>query len=419
MANPTESGLQDQIGKSIRVLEDMRVEGANFITNFDSLIAALEGPRSPLVMTALDGFRSSFAALFTPAVARSFIDPSLQDYALVKGFRETDPVAILRRLREDFADNAKDVNSGEFSFGTISAVVTPNGTGTINRLTVDEDGFDIEAGLPETKTFRCIRDEHSGAQEHEEVFLAYGAPAERDLIAITGSGKSVEMAAISARTSLLRNSSFDQYTGTASSSPGIPGWTISTAANVQIDTAEPYRGSPNVTSPASLQLDDNVSVTQNLNVQRLRLDPEVPYYCQVAYNREDGSGDGVLTLTLGSVSAAVTLSAQTGWNVLRIAIGSNCWMRNWNKEDPTVDITLSSRTSGTTLIDDVILAPFYSLDNLWFLPVGGVTPWLLDDEYTVTDTATNAGIVQRWLRRAYGMYLPHQSDGSETWSDPS
>jgi hypothetical protein len=213
------------------------------------------------------------------------------------------------------------------------------------------------------------------------------------------------------------NPSFSQYTGTAAVPTDLTGWVVTSLANILVDTANYYRDFDGDTVPAALQFKTNNKIVQNFNVQNLKLEPYTPYYCQIAFNRQIGTCDGTLTLRLGNTSVNVVLAAQAGWNILRIPIGQYNWLFNFNKEDPTFEVELSGRTAGTLLIDDLIFGPYQFFDGCYYAPVGGATPWLLDDIFTFLDTETGAKI-QECIRQLYGLFLPHSTGGGITWADP-
>ena len=81
---------------------------------------------------------------------------------------------------------------------------------------------------------------------------------------------------------------------------------------------------------------------------------------------------------------------------------------------------------GTVLVDELIIAPYSQVDGTWYAlnagPNNSATtaapsiPFLRDDEFTHTDIEVGS-IIQEWLARSFGVYLPH--DASPTWVDPS
>lgn len=421
MGAPTEADIQDQIGKVCKIYDEMRkfghVNSPNMLQMEGDLIAAIEGDYSPETLSGWSTVRASYAALMEQAATS--LTPLLRTYAQNIGTPETDAQSILTRLFRHFTDNSLTVETRDFTFGTITAGGSNVGNGTVNRLTTDENGDDIENQTADAKTVECIGDEHSGASvEGEERFNVRGTTALRDRIEIAGSGLSAEIRAITARDSrqLLQNPSFDQFEGTVTVPTAVTGWTpTSDIGNFQLNTTT-YRDPFNLTTPYSLQIDTNDTLSQNFSVKRAQFNPSVPMYLQIAYNRAAGSGDGTLTLHLGSQSTAVVLAAETGWNVLRIALGTKNWFKNWNQEDPTVAIQLSGNSSGYVLVDDIVFFPMSLFDGAWYSVVGGSTPFLKDDIFTWTDSEVGS-IIQVWLHRIFQRYLPHS--GSPSWSDPA
>jgi len=425
MASPTRGELETQLSNIFRVLDEFRryahVNAENYLGHEDTLTQSLEGdvPFARDVLDGLASFRESLASAIV--LGESMTTPILRAYMRLIQEPETEPQEMITRIYQYMVDNSLSVNSRSITFGAVSAGGSNVGDGTINRLTVDENNEPIENVHVELKTFRCIQDEHSGANEHEEVFEVRGETREPDDLFVSGSGLISTIRSWSARDSLLSNPSFSSVTLSGTSITTLTDWTVSGSGNLTTATgaANIYRDFVGDDTPRSLQFDDNERISQNLNVNNITLQPNVPYYLQLAYNRAVGSGDGNLVLRFGSQSVTVALSAQAGWNILRIAIDQNQWFDNFNEEDIDVEIELNSRTTGTLLVDDVILVPYEQLDGAWYCMVGGATPFLREDTFTYTDTEGTYAIIQNWFARIYGRHLPSDDGGSETWSDPS
>ena len=83
-----------------------------------------------------------------------------------------------------------------------------------------------------------------------------------------------------------------------------------------------------------------------------------------------------------------------------------------------ITIELASNTTGDLLVDDFLLGPMTRVDGAWVAIVGGATPFVLRDVFTVTDTSTDTGIIQTQFAKSLGYYLPHLSS-SNTWADPT
>jgi len=422
MASPTEADIQGQIGKACKIFEEMRLFGhvssPNLLQMEGDLVAAAEGDYSPELLAAWQSVRTGYAGLIDQAV--TVLTPLLRTYGQFMGIPDTDPQAILTRLFERFTDESLTVETRAFTFGSPAADGGNTGTGTVNRLTTDANGQDIENQTADGKTCECISDEHSGASEHEELFLIRGETELRDRIQIAGSGLQGTLKAFSARDSqkLIQNPSFDHIDGSVGSLTSIPGWTPTSAlSNFDLNTAYYRNPFGSSVTPYSLKIVGNDTLSQNFNVRRLTFNPNIPVYLQIAYDSQTGSCDGGLTLHLGGVTAQVAdlSAAGAGWNILRIALDEDCWFENWNQEDPTIGIQLSGQSTGYVLIDDIVFYPMANFDGAWYSIVGSGTPFLRGDKFTWEDTETGA-IIQRWLMRAYRRYLPH--DASPTWADP-
>ena len=423
----TETEIQSQIGKAIILFEELRKFGhvnvPSYIGSEDDLIQSLETAYADDVLRAVATVRGQLASAISEQSVADVLTPLLISYAKVIDVPERDPQAILTRVFDNMINNSLALTSRQFVFGTPSAGGSNVGNGVLNRLTTDAENQDIENQYADSKTAKCIADEHSGAEEHEEVFEIRGGAAERDDLERIGSGSIASITALSARQvqRYVRNPSFERYDGTLAVPTSIDGWTaLSDISNFALSetAAEVYRGYVGVGTARSLEIKANDTLEQNLNVTRARFNPFVPVYLQVAWNREEGLGDGTLTLHLGSQSTSVVLAAQTGWQILRLAIGQKNWFKVWNEEDPKVKIQLSGRTTGSVFVDDVILHPYQLFDGAWYALVGGATPFLRDDLFTFSDTETGS-ILQRWFWRGFRRYLPHATGGSVTWAEPT
>lgn len=441
MASPTLANAQNTMNALIQLAQQFRKYvglhtaagsatdlGFAFLTNFDSV----SNPAGAAIVTnfpnqiagAAQAMRSSLVNVRNQIPA--ILQQGMFDLGTVISAPATSPPEIFKDfLCQYFVDNTKSVNSREFSRAATGSV-TGTGTGVINRLSTDGNNFPLEAGHAEIKIAKCLRDKLSGAVQHEEEFEFRGDDPAPDNLKISGSGLKKSIFCLSGRNSenYLSNPSWDQYSGTITTLTGVTDWTPTTAiGNFQLDQTNYYRGYEGVTTPASLRISTNDTMTQNMaNVRKPVFDPLTPMYFQIAFNRQVGSGDGNLNIVLGSKTTTVALAAQTGWNILRLAIGQNNWFRRFNQTTMSVSVSIDSRTTGYTLVDDMILAPFTEFDGTFYAPVGGATPFLRDDVFTWTDTEVGA-VVQYWLWQMFGgawwAYLPSNAAAGETWADPT
>lgn len=441
MATQTEAQVQDEISDRIAIAEELlkfaSVNSSGSLSNYvareESALDDPQGDYTPASNANLRAaIRQSIANALASANLRSIIDPLLRNYARVVGtVDERLPITgaggildLLKR-RAVVAATLVTVNSRGITYGSPSAG-SNLGSGTIHRLTVDPWGYNLEACHMEAKKFECIRDQIMGGEKHEEVFRVRGATSQLDPLLISGSGVDAELTAQSSRRSLITNPSFSEFGGTITALTDLSGWTVgSSLSNFNLDESNTYRsaGGLSDSTPRALKFLTNDSVQQAFSINNVKLIDGVPYYAQIAYNREVGSCDGTLTLTVGTKSVSVVLAAQTGWNILKLPLDKNLYPLNFaDTTAPVVKVQLSGRTTGTLLVDDIVWVPMTPIDGTWWIAVGGATPFVAGnrDTFTATDSlAGSDGILAKWFWRLYGFSWPSNGAGSETWADPT
>jgi len=425
MALPSEAQIRSLILNACTTLNDARSDAAtNFVTNHESFLAAAGAfSTGPLIASfaAAESNRARQAAVVGVAAADTVLRPLFQAYFEVKGFQKQSFRRSFQLLREDFTTNSESLDARGITYGAASAGGSNVGDGTIHRCTVDKDGEPLEACFLETKTWRCTSDQQGrgGGSRHQERFLVTGAPVSQDQIVRSGSGGNANLVCASARNSLLGNASFDSWQGTAGTPTAFSNWTINTIANTQANATDTFRTQGGNTAPTaySIRLDDAVTLTQKLSVKNIQIDPTRPVFCSLMYNRSVGSGTGSLTLHMGSQTVAVAdlSAAGAGWNRLLIPLDANAFLTNYDEDEIDIQIVLAGGPTGYTSIDDVIFQQMVPIDGTYWLIVGGATPFQLDDTFTTADSATDNTIVQRWIWRTFGEYLPSDNGGSETW----
>ncbi len=437
---PTEAEIRNQLVDRVRLLDSTFVNAATFDTDHTTLVEGLEGEfmtRGPA-----DAMLASFAGGLAQASAASMLGEAFRQYADFLQIRETDPRAIIPRIFDHWMSGAgspQRIESRVRVFGTPTADANNAGDGVFNRLTVNADALDLEAGFTSPKTAECIRDARSGASKHEEVFLVRGGNRAPNALTHQGSGDGREIRGGSARDSrrFLTDPSFSRLLPATDGATvtTLQGWTSSAGLaglNVRLLSAGAgriYRDFEGDTNPKSIGITANTILSEDLSVRRARFNTLIPYYAQLAWNRDEvgGGADGTITYRLGVVTVVVVLVAQVGWQVLRIPLGVGNWFRNFNEETFTVEIEVSGQTTGEILIDDVIIWAMTPFAGEWYAPVGGRTRWLAPspapaprqgDLFTWADTETGAKI-QRWVRIGFpGLWLPHSTGGGVTLADP-
>lgn len=448
---PTEAEVQTQLKAVVGSLESFRshVDGtqAGAGGKWDTLLQALEGDYTPAELAQwVNTFRAQCSTLLSPSFAASALLPLLQEYAGVidraasgtQGFGtgKRTPGELFRAVYDWCVATGVYVTTRAITYDTSATAGGSNvGNGAISRLTVDENGFDLEACTVEKKLFKCVSDQNSGAQATAEVFECIGEAASFDSVsrASFGSGTGANVTIFSHHAgnqrggSLLTNSSFSTFDSTAT--PKFAGWTLASGAagDITQDTTNYYRTFPGASVDASLKMtwgSATITLAQSLDDMRVRkLDPDVPYVLRAMVNKSIGSASGgTLTLRLGATEIDVALSGlSSGWNEVILAFDEGLWFRNFNEADLAVEIEWATGTSGYLLVDDVILCPMDYIDGTyWFLRGNAASPvnWLVDDILQFTDTggAPATGKIQWWLWVAGFGYLPNS--GSSQITDP-
>lgn len=429
MASPSESEVQTQWKNAVKLLEETRkfgnVNASNWVSLEDTLYQSVESDYGAEITGAIAQARNSLQAAITRDSAQRVIRPHFKSYIkhiVGKAVPTGDNEAIDLLYRWMF-ENTVTVKSRGFTFNSPAAGGSNIGNVSILRVTKDENNYDLEAATAEAKEARCISDRNTGSGLDGEIFRFRGAPQGRDALLVSGSGGTVDIRAASWLSSILRNTSFEDYTGSAISSPtAITDWTsdITVSGNYELDETNYYRAQQNVTTPRSLKIKATAVLSQKLSTFNTKIDPLRPYYLQIAWNREVGTASGTLLIRLGAQSNSVVAAAQTGWQILKCpsSLGQNCWYKNFDEQD--LDITIEwTKTSGNILVDDVILVPFSLFDGTWYLVVANNTshvPARKDDLYTWTDTIATDSVLQYWVWRAFQRYLPHS--GAPSITDP-
>ena len=420
---PTEAEIKTQTANGVKIANETRkflnVNATNYAGLKDTFLQALEGPNTDRTANALAQLELRLDAALKGG--RELILPLLETYCQVIGrpVPQGNADAVFDALYDHMVANTLRVTSRQFSYGVPAAGGSNTGSGVLNRLTKDENNFDLEAQTADAKTVVCRSDYRNGVEQGREVFeIRGGASLFGDSwIQIEGSGRIGTLTGLTGTDSgqFIGNPSFSTLASGSVGSPTLSAWTQS--GTFQLDGTNYYRKLNGETTPYALQYGANGYVQQSLDDRRIRVNPRVPMYCQAAWNREVGAGDGTLTLTLGNKTASVVLAAQTGWQILRIALDDDCWYKNWKKNDALLKIDLASRTTGTVLVDDVIVAPMQLFNGGWYAVVGGATPFLRDDVFTFTDTEVGS-ILQYFFWLYFGRHLPHTTGGGVTWAEP-
>lgn len=410
----------------------------------DAVLAENLGELTDAVSAALYEWRGRFSDLLSPESVQAFLLPSLREWALACGAPEGSTATFAQamdRIRTYMVANSKSIDGRNFTYGTPTAGGGNTGNGNLRRLTVDEDGFRLEGGHAEDKTFRFDVDQ-AQTGKHKEQAAIEGEPAERDFVLVDGSG--ISGSVIRALTSedsarLVTNPTFSQFVGTAptASTPtsataadSFTGWTLTTYAAARATIDHAYRDFPTVPTSQRIGVEftaDN-TITQTFNTQRAQeWSRRTPYFVQVAIYRKSGA-TGTVTITFGSQSQNFTLGSlsNNAWNLCYLDLDKDLYHKNFTTNNMTLAVSVASLATGTMVIDDVIVAPMTFINGSWWALVGGSTPFKRGDTFTAADSVAGRGVLSYWLHHrsgyalaAPGFCLPVNVAGSETETDPT
>ena len=426
---PTKTELWDQLAKALDIIDTtykyFSGDGAtvpNLLADIITLQDVFEGNHIGQTQQQLDSIRSSAGSMVLQGA--SLLTPVILELAKI-GYSSiaTSVSAALDDIAAGMDAAGETIKYRNFSFGAIVPDGGNTGDGTVYRVTKDKYNNDIEhaaanAGITRVK---ITSDKQTGRSSGTEqgLIYGYGQVSEDAVEQGTCPDDSAIIIAKRAHDGKLTNPSFDTYSGSGGSF-AVNGWSLSAPANFQADTTNYFRATPGSSTGVSLEFLGNGDIEQILADQGITLDASKPTFLIVRYYRK--TVDGSLTIELGSKTeqvADLTTKADTTWHDLTLGIGATDkgWYENWMEDGANVKVTLAGRTTGTLLVDEIILAQPQLFDGKWYLMTAGETDYLKDDFFSFTDTVVNTGRIQYILSRLFSKYLPHTS-GVPTYADP-
>jgi len=389
---------------------------------YEDILPELEGEFLPLALGPLATHRAQYAALLSQSTLRQIGRAFMREFAKVLGYPETEQNAIASRVIEYMVTNSEDLNSRQMTFNTVTAAGGNTGTGKLHRLATDKYGFAIENVAPDAYVVKCTQDQ-GNTNKHEEVFEFRSGDRDYDLLTITGQGLVSSIRAISARdvAAHLQNPSFTATSGTGATL-AFTGWTLSDPEDFEASTTT-YKSYIGESTGYSIAFTDNANFYQKpVIVKSSKFDPNVPWFLEFALYRKD-SADGTLTTNFGAINRAITVSGQSNSTWTRYTVPATLsddnWYRQWKEDDWDLKFTLASNTTGDVLIDDIVLYPMQNIAGHWYIMVGGETAFLKDDYFSWTVTDGTRAKIAYWCWRMGWPNFPHQSNGSETITDPT
>ncbi len=428
MAAPTFAEVWNQIKAVVKIYDDLKTNGSSYLTNLDAYQQSLEGDHAVDAANLEESTRSALSGLLRRG--GDVVRQHMIDMGKVISSSQTTPEELMDPIDGDlfqyFINNAQSLNSRNITHGSPSAAAGNVGNGLIYRLATDRNSQEIETVSLTSKKAECVQDSNSGTRATEETFLFTHEVGQKDGLDASAFSPATTIVASGPENSLLQNASFEEIDGTtgARGLSSIPSWTIDTGviADFEYDSTNFYSSSPSELESGNsyaLKIKNNVKISQKIRDIGQNIDPTKPYMLLLHYNRSVGASDGTLTIRMGTASASVTLTTQSGWQVLVLALDQNLWYSNFKENDLNIEVELSGWTTGTLLIDWVIFDEMKEFDRTWYLIKPGATNFQKGDSFTWSDTlSATEGKIQYWLSRWFGRYLPHNNAGTETITDP-
>lgn len=424
---PTILDVQTQWDALVTMLEKMRRWGDDeLISLMENVEQSAKGNYTPQGFANYSaGTRAGFQSLITGARAAAGHQPMLYEFGTVIESPYRDILFVFRDVYDYIHANSLQVPSREITFGAPTPKGTPEGNGFLTRMTRDWNDYDTEAVRVEDKSVICRLDQSSGARKHAEIFEVYGEQPSIDALQLQVFGTGVRGTITSRHAgngvggSLLVNSSFSQFDGT-----NFSGWAAS--GTVAQDLVNFYRSYPGASVDASAIMDPSSTLTQLLSQSggAQSLEINTPYFLRVMINAAAYSASGPFSMRIGGVTVNVvdvSLHPEIGgWGEVTIPIDKDSWYRNFNQQD--LDVELSFTGVGQLLVDDMLFTPWDAIDGSYMVMRGGPVPWLLDDQYDISDAQADAtkGLRNYWTYLAGLGYLPNTSRGAPVgWNDPT
>jgi hypothetical protein len=421
MANPTALELENQLRLAVRISDNLMAV-QTVPADLDAYDQVLESDYAAEQAAGARAFRDLLAAAFD--VVAGLLEPILRAYVHHIVNRPDEGVAAnLDRIYEFFVDNAKTIQSRAFTYGAVTAAGGNNGNGALRRYVRDHRNFDIEHGHAEIKRARCIGAQSTGRRKHNELFQLLGQSSPIDSLAFGPSSTDVQLEAKSSEQSLLANSSFSDFQIAGTVSPSTPymlvagdsitGWTISVLTVVQLRqaTADQYRLLESDPTPTAVRLSGLCRFSQRFSVNGISLARFQPIDLIVPAFR-DAAGAGTLVIGVGTTSKSFNIAVDIGltYTPLFLDLTNNgLWPDGFDAEDPEVFFEITVYGAGTVTFDEVSLLLFDQIDGTWWCLHAGAeaTPFLLDDEFTQTDSIPADSKIQKWIATRFNKTLPH------------
>ncbi len=432
MGTPTQAEAITQLQDQIRLYKDLRTA---LTVTFAANQTTAEGN---LVSNVADAKTAGWAEQRTQ-LADGWLNSTALDSHITDWVDLADkPVGLDLQASIDimmgyWRDNGLFVTSRGFTTPTPVAGGGNVGDGRIVRLPTDRFGDPIETGVgADDYTARCTADANTGTERSEELFTIRSGSQDPTGLEAKGAGLDVQLESQHPDGGLLDNQSFDQFGSDPTAPTGITAWDTSIVlagdgSDVAGDDVNIYLPKKRATENRySLNIKTTITLTQRFDRGGSDLNQIGPLFLELAYNRSIGAAAGALALTIGSKTVTVPdlTVVPAGWNLLRCLITApeDAWYKNFAADPLSVSIA-ATILGGELRIDDLQLFELTFVANSWWGIVPAQTPFRAGTEsgddgdvFTWSDTATEAGIIQREFAIRTGRYFP--TTGSTLVTDP-
>lgn len=439
----------------------------NYVSMEDALIQALEGPHNAQVSSALINIKSSLSQLFAQAGA-GLTNPILISlaelgYLIPPADVSGSSAALFYELQKAMIAAGETISSRVITRGNVAVGGSNVGNGKAYRCTFGRNAVKSEVGHMGVVRITCVKDKNNGVASGNEVFkiegVSAGSGVEKNNVDYGDAGNFLgTLNAMGGNSSsLLSNPSFDQLPETLTTNENT-GWTFDDYTKFAVITMATtsgdrklYRLNPNTEANLanarrgqSLAWLDEGKITQYVARQNFKLNDQAPYFLIARIMRRN-SADGTLTIRLGNNTKTLDITTLTNdvWSDIFIGCGTSAadaatgagWYSSFKEDwpDPSsvpsvglgvrISFELSANTTAGAsahqlVIDEIILKQAVPINGCYYLMTNSQVgvDFTVNDTFSFTDTATEAGTMAYVLARAFNADL-NTTSGSPTYAD--
>jgi len=418
----TKADLWDQLAKGIKLVDELYDElSSDFIINIVALEDAYEGNHIADTAAQLKSLRTKANSIITGGTA--FLTPIVRDLGRIGYYSYSSNINdILKDIYNGMMDATETIKGRAFTFGTIAPYASNVGDGTVYRVTKDKNNLNIESGFANAgiTEIKCTADRYSRRTAGNEAFSIQGVGlTDVDAISLgtAPQGTGILYALTSRQcTAFVTDGSFD--TADDSGTLTCNGWSFDVPANFAKETTDTFRNTVGSSTGVAIEITANSYMEQDLAEEAKSFDTTKPV-CVVARVMRKTSCDGTITVSLGNSSVSLDLStiANDTWTDITLGVTDNKgYYSEWFEDAAVLKIDLATCTTGSVIVDEIIVTQPTVYDGKYYFVVAGSTDFLKDDYFRYIDTVLNTGQIQYILSRMFGVYLPHTS-GVPTWAD--